>query len=297
MKTEKRDSEKVLALISQAEKMMKGEAQKIIQIQNQFSRKIQPYTEVLQSFSQWATESINNFENRYEEYEGQYGDDFRGLFSRWLIFAKKEGYHVPVDFDEFMSWYLAIKHGNMTIGQFMREKPNLSRMDLSEFHAYQKKQLEIELLDTTENEKAEIKIQIREQFYDQVLNILKTYFEPIQHSALDSLLKNVIPPSTQHLHFNGDASQLCDFFNQLKHEKVMFITKPVSKNLISWICKKFKYINREGFPCEIKAAYASKYIEGERNPADRKRLIKTKYIQGNLEIIEREISLKKSNKK
>jgi len=99
----------------------------------------------------------------------------------------------------------------------------------------------IEVLETTEASKLELKPIFKPEAIDTIFEIIKDYFKAEQQTELLSILKTGNKASNKLL-FMGNGNRLTDTFKQLIEYD--FITCCEKKDLINWTCLNFSFLRR-----------------------------------------------------
>lgn len=96
----------------------------------------------------------------------------------------------------------------------------------------------------------------------KVFEILKSFFEPMQHQELQRLLKT-FENANQKLVFKSDGNKLTDTFKKLIEND--FITGCQKKSLIHWITSNFQYVYRGNIK-DYKTKTVESTISGHQSP-------------------------------
>ena len=105
----------------------------------------------------------------------------------------------------------------------------------------------------------EIKPTIDSDAANQFFNILKGYFEPKQHTELQTILEKGINVN-QKLIFKGNANRLTDAFKKLYNARLL--TGCQKKDLQKWIVDNFQFFNKKKGAVDFKAKTVEKSIAG-----------------------------------
>jgi hypothetical protein len=97
----------------------------------------------------------------------------------------------------------------------------------------------------------------------QLFDLLKTYFVPDDHSALEKLLLYDEAPASPLL-FRGSATQLADAFKQLKEANLIVGCRMI--DLERWIAPKFLYLSPQSEPRELPEGYLHSLISEKTRP-------------------------------
>lgn len=98
---------------------------------------------------------------------------------------------------------------------------------------------------------------------DQFFSILKSYFDPKDHSKLSALLFGNTEPESP-LIFKGNGNQLGDAFKQLFDDNL--IVGCLQSDLEKWIAPKFLYLSQQGEPREFTEGYLNGIISTKTRP-------------------------------